>query len=101
MTESVQNQIQISAYVSEGAKVKFDRVAKARGLRKNFMMEQALLYYLRALEELPGEAFLPPRLVLSQDAFQQVVALIENPPPPTAAMLELMNGASNSSASTK
>lgn len=101
MTQSVQNQIQISAYVSEEAKVKLDRLAKARGLRKNFMLEQALLYYFRALEELPSEAFLPPRLVLSPDRFQQLVDLIENPPPPTAAMLELMHGYSNSATPTE
>ena len=63
MTQSVQNQTQISGYVSEGAKVKLDRLAKVRGLRKSFVLEQALLYYFRALEELPTEAFLPPPLV--------------------------------------
>lgn len=41
-------------------------------------------------------AFLPQRLVLSSDSFQRLVDLIENPPLPTAAMVELMQRNSNS-----
>lgn len=82
---------QISAHVSEGTKNKLDHLTRERGLRKAYVMEQALLYYFRALEELPGEALLPARLVLSTDAFQRVLNTIDNPPPPTPAMLELMN----------
>jgi uncharacterized protein (DUF1778 family) len=80
---------QISAHVSEGTKWKLDRVAKMRGMRKAFVLEQALLYHFRALEELPEEAFLPPRLVLFQDSFEKVVEWLENPPYPTKAMQEL------------
>ena len=82
---------QISAHVSEGTKWKLDLVSKMRGMRKAFVLEQALLYHFRALEELPEEAFLPPRLVLSQESFEKVVELVENPPSPTKAMQELMD----------
>lgn len=88
-------QPQISAHVSEGTRIKLDQLTRARGLRKAFVMEQALQYYFRALEELPEDAFLPPRLVLSVPSFQQVVDMIENPARPTRAMLELMNADSN------
>lgn len=94
-------QPQISAHVSEGTRIKLDRLTRARGLRKAFVMEQALQYYFRALEELPAEAFLPPRLVLSNESFQRVVDMIENPAPPTRAMLELMNGDANPPAAKK
>ena len=42
------------------------------------------------------EAFLPSRLVLSETSFQKVIDMIDNPPSPTKAMLELMNGHSDS-----
>lgn len=92
MDETKIQQPQISAYVSVGTKKKLDELARARGLRKAFVLEQALQYYFRSLEELPEEAFLPPRLVLSQQSFEALVDLVENPPAPTGEMLELMHG---------
>jgi uncharacterized protein (DUF1778 family) len=99
MIEMAQKQPNISAYVSLGTKNKLDRLTSAKGLRKAFVVEQALHYYFRALEELPEEAFLPSRLVLSEASFQKVMDIIDNPPPPTKAMLELMNGHSDSPSS--
>ncbi len=101
MEQTKQKSPQISAHVSEGTKTKLDRLTRARGLRKTFVLEQALQYYFRDLEELPEDAFLPPRLVLSNESFQDVVDMIEHPPPPTAAMLELMNDDPNSPSSEK
>ena len=75
-----------------------DRLSKTRGIRKAFVLEQALLYHFRALEELPEEAFLPPRLVLSQDSFDKIVEYVDNPPSPTKAMQELMDGVSDKTA---
>ncbi|EFK08451.1 conserved hypothetical protein [delta proteobacterium NaphS2] len=98
MKQSTLKLPQISAHVSEGTKGKLDRLSKMRGMRKAFVLEQALLYHFRALEELPEEAFLPPRLVLSQDSFEKVVEWVENPPSPTKAMQELMDGVPNKSA---
>jgi uncharacterized protein (DUF1778 family) len=89
---------QISAYVSEETKWKLDRLSKMRGMRKAFVLEQALLYHFRALEELPEEAFLPPRLVLSRNSFDTIVELVGNPPDPTKAMQELMDGISDKAA---
>jgi len=57
------------------------------------------MYYFRVLQELPEEAFLPAQLVLSEGSFQKVVNMIENPPPATKAMLELMNDDSDSPSS--
>jgi len=67
-------------------------------MRKAFVLEQALLYHFRALEELPEEAFLPPRLVLSQKSFNKLAELVDNPPYPTKAMQELMDGVSDKTA---
>lgn len=92
MKQSTSRLPRISAHVSEGTKWKLDRVSKMRGMRKAFVLEQALPYHFRALEELPEEAFLPPRLVISQESFAKVAEWVENPPYPTAAMQDLMDG---------
>ena len=92
MKQTRQKLPQISAHVSEGTKWKLDRLSKTRGMRKAFVLEQALLYHFRALEELPEEAFLPQRLVLSQNSFNKILEFVDNPPYPTKAMQELMDG---------
>lgn len=86
------NGSQISATVSETTKEKLDRFTAAHGLKKNFVVEQALLYFMEARRELPDEAFIPARIVVSDDDFDALVELIERPPEPTAALRELMRG---------
>jgi uncharacterized protein (DUF1778 family) len=98
MKQTRQKLPQISAHVSEETRWKLDRLSKARGMRKAFVLEQALLYHFRALEEFPEEAFLPPRLMLSPKSFNKLVELVDNPPYPTKAMQELMDGVSDKTA---
>ena len=95
METARQKQPQISAHVNEETKAKLDRLSKSRGLRKAFVLEQALLYHFRALEELPEEALLPARLVVSRNTFEEIIEIVENPPAPTQAMRELMSGISD------
>lgn len=86
------DQSQISATVSVATKEKLDRFTESHGLKKNFVVEQALLYFMEARRELPDEAFIPARLVLDDKVFDQVVDLLESPPAPTDALRELMRG---------
>jgi uncharacterized protein (DUF1778 family) len=83
---------QISATVSSATKEKLDRFTEAHGLKKNFVVEQALLFFMEARRELPDEALIPTRLVLEDQAFDRIVDLLEHPPAPTAALRELMRG---------
>lgn len=87
-------QSQISATVSADTKEQLDRFTEGHGLKKNFVVEQALLYFMQARRELPDEALIPTRLVLDNKTFDRIVDLIENPPAPTAALRELMRGKS-------
>lgn len=86
------NQSQISATVSATTKEKLDRFTESHGLKKNFVVEQALLFFMEARKELPEEAFIPSRLVLEDDAFDRLVKQLESPAKPTAALIELMRG---------
>ncbi len=83
MEQKKQKKPQILTYVSEGTMSKLDRLSQARGLPKTFVLEHALLYHFRALDELPEEAFLPPQLVLSCNSFQKVVEMVNAPLSPT------------------
>lgn len=86
------DQSQISASVSAGTKEKLDRFTESHGLKKNFVVEQALLYFMEARRELPDEALIPARLVLGGKEFDRLVDLLERPPAPTKALRELMRG---------
>ncbi len=88
----MRSQSQISATISVATKKKLDQFTESHGLKKNFVVEQALLYFMEARRELPDEAFIPARIVLEDDAFSRLVELVESPPAPTAALRELMRG---------
>lgn len=83
---------QISASVSTTTREKLDRFTESRGLKKNFVVEQALLYFMESRRELPDEAFIPTRIVLGNAAFDRLVKLLKRPPKPTRALIELMRG---------
>jgi uncharacterized protein (DUF1778 family) len=89
---TMSDQSQISATVSAATKERLDRFTESHGLKKNFVVEQALLYFMEARRELPDEAFIPARLVLDDKVFDRIVDLLENPPAPTDALRELMRG---------
>lgn len=86
------SQAQISATISDATKQQLDRFTESHGLKKNFVVEQALLYYMEARRELPDEALVPARLVVDDAAFDHIAEQIENPPAPTRALRELMRG---------
>lgn len=83
---------QISASVSKTTREKLERFTESRGLKKNFVIEQALLSFIEARSELPDEAFTPSRIVLGNAAFDRLVKLLKRPPKPPAALVELMRG---------
>lgn len=85
-------QSQISATVSKATKERLDRFTESHGLKKNFVVEQALLYFMEARRELPDEALVPARLVVEGKAFDRIAEMVTHPPAPTQALRELMRG---------
>jgi hypothetical protein len=83
---------QISATVSVSTKEELDRFTERHGLKKNFVVEQALLFFMAARRELPDEALVPSRLVVTDASFDRIVAAIERPSAPPKALRELMRG---------
>ena len=83
---------QISAPVSKETKALLDRQAKATGVKKGHLIESALRYHLRALQELPAEALVPARIVLTSSSFARVLERLRSPGAPTKALRDLMRG---------
>ncbi len=83
---------QVSATISTTTKEKLDRFSEELGLKKNFIVEQALLYFMESRRQLPDEAFIPTRITLDDETFAKLVAEFELRPEPTAELRELMRG---------
>ena len=80
---------QISAHIAESTSEELDRYVDARGLKKGYVIEQAIRHHLRALRELPPDVIVPPRLVVSAATAAHLANRMENPRKPTAAMRAL------------
>lgn len=88
-------QIQISALISEETKERLERYARAHGLKKGFLVESAVLHHIAALEALPADVIVPPRLVVSRATGERMLERIAKPGQPTAAMLDLFEDAAD------
>ena len=90
--DAMRDEAQVSATIATTTKDRLDRFTEQLGLKKNFVVEQALLFYMEARRELPDDAFIPTRLVLSDAAFDELAVRLERPTPPTNRLVELMRG---------
>lgn len=80
---------QISAHISDATAAETDRYVDARGLKKGFVVEQALRHHLRALRELPADVVIPPQLVVTAEVGALLADRMKKPRKPTAAMRAL------------
>jgi hypothetical protein len=85
----MRNETQISALISRTTRDRLERHVRATGVKKGRLMEQALLHHLQALEELPAELIVHPRIVVSRKAFGKIAKQIRSAEP-TAALRKLM-----------
>ncbi len=81
---------QISAYISNETQANMEHYSATYGVKKGFLIEHALDHYLQALYEIPEEFIIPSKLVLTDKSFQMVMDMMENPPEPTQALIDLM-----------
>ena len=58
--------VQISAIIDVTTKEMLDRRVRATGVKKGYVIEQALRHYLQALQDLPADVVVPPRIVVSR-----------------------------------
>jgi hypothetical protein len=80
---------QISALISETTRERLEKHVRATGVKKGHLVEQALLHHLQALEELPADVIVHPRIVVTRKSFEEVVHQMETAKP-TRALRHLM-----------
>lgn len=80
---------QISAQISETTRQLMEKHVRRTGVKKGHLVEQALLHHLQALEEIPAEYIIHPRIVVSRKTGEEMLRKAENPSP-TPALRELM-----------
>lgn len=81
---------QISAQISEATRELMEKYVRQTGVKKGHLIEQAILHHLRALDELPAEYVLHPRVVVSRKAGEELLRQAESSEP-TPALRELMS----------
>jgi hypothetical protein len=80
---------QISALISATTRERLEKHVRASGLKKGHLVEQALLHHLQALEALPADVIVHPRIVVTRQSFEKVVEQMETATP-TQALRDLM-----------
>ena len=82
---------QISAPISQTTRELLERHVRRTGVKKGHLVEQALLHHLQALDELPAEYIIHPRIVVARETGERMLRQA-GAAKPTAALRELMRG---------
>ena len=77
---------QISAQISGTTRALLEKHVRQTGVKKGHLVEQALLHHLQALDALPAEYIIHPRIVVSRQTGQKMF----RPAKPTPALRNLM-----------
>ena len=80
---------QISAAISDTTRERLERMTRERGVKKGWLIEHALLHYLHALDQLPTDVIIPPRIIVDRETGERIFQRVEQPAEPTDAMRDL------------
>lgn len=80
---------QVSTQISKSTRELLEKYTRRTGVKKGFLIEQALLHHLQALEELPAEYIIRPRIVVSRKTGEELLRQAETAEP-TPTLRELM-----------
>lgn len=83
---------QISAVISETTKELLERHVRATGAKKGYLVEQALRHHLQALQELPMDVIIHPRLVVTRKSGTALLKEITGSKPTEALRNLLRDG---------
>ncbi len=79
---------QISAHISNETKILFEDYAKKSGQKKAHIIEEALLHYINASQDLSSDIITPASITVSKKVYDEIIAAERKP---TEALRELMN----------
>jgi len=80
---------QISAQISVTTRTLMENHVRKTGIKKGHLVEQALLHHLQALDELPAEYIIHPRIVVERRTAEKMLRKAEQTRP-TPALRKLM-----------
>ena len=85
----MEKETQISALVSRSTKQLLEQHVRATGVKKGHLIEQALRVHLRALNELPIDVIVHPKLVVTRKSGAAILKQMARGKP-TEALSDLM-----------
>ncbi len=85
----MERETQISALVSRATSDLLERHVRATGVKKGHLVEQALRHHLQALQELPADVVVHPKLLVTRKSGQAILTQIKTGKP-TAALRGLL-----------
>jgi len=80
---------QVSAHITEETKAGIEAYVKRRGVKKAYLIEDALQHHLQALREVPEDLIIPARLVLTDAAMAEIANRLAQEDPPSEALQSL------------
>lgn len=86
---SVAKETQISAFVSKTTKDLLEKHVRATGHKKGYVVESALRHHLQALQELPTDVIVHPKIVVSALSGAEIARRLASSSP-TPELRELM-----------
>jgi len=72
--------VQISAYIQDDVKQQLEDYSSSHGMKKGFLIENAIEYYLQALHELPSNIIVPSSITISSETYAKIKKLEEIEP---------------------
>jgi len=88
----MEKETQISALVSQATKELLERHVRATGVKKGHLVEQALRHHLQALQELPADVIVHPKLVVTRKSGDAILKEIAKSKPTKALRALLRDG---------
>ena len=85
----MERETQISALVSRATSDLLERHVRATGVKKGHLVEQALRHHLQALQELPADVVVHPKLLVTRKSGQAILKQVRTGTP-TAALRDLL-----------
>lgn len=73
----MEKETQISAVVSRTTKELLEQHVRATGMKKGHLVEQALRHHLGALQELPADVIVHPKLVITRKSGEAILKQME------------------------
>ena len=73
----MERETQISALVSRTTSELLEQHVRATGVKKGHLVEQALRHHLQALQELPADVVVHPKLVVTRKSGEAILRQIQ------------------------